>query len=453
MLFTTNWLSSVLKDVKGKVSEEAVIEKVFTDSRVKKEQSLFIPIQGENFDGHQFVDEAIANGAIAVIWDRKISVPESIPPEIPVFLVDDTLQALQELATQYRQKVNPKVIGITGSNGKTTTKDMVASVMQSTYRTHHTVGNYNNEIGLPLTILDMPRDTEVLVLEMGMSAFGEIELLSKIAKPDHAIITNIGESHIEFLGSREGIAKAKLEIISGLSDKGILIVDGDEPLLQQLHIPNKVISCGFDESNDLSISKVAINHNITTFTLSDSNTYTIPLLGKHHAKNATYAVMIGKLLQVDTKKIFNSLENLKITSMRFELLKGKNGVSLINDAYNASPTSMKAAIEVVKEIQGFKHKVLVLGDVFELGGQSKDFHRTVSEVIKQPITELFTIGNDAEVISNAIRQEVPTITSQHFQSQEELIQELQSYLNEDTLILFKASRGMKLELIIEKLLK
>src|SRR5699024_1235287 len=186
------------------------IETVVTDSRLKVKQSLFVPLIGDQFDGHQFVEGALNNGAVAILWQEDRELPPSVPKQVPVFFVKNTLDALQQLASLYRNKVDPIVVGITGSNGKTTTKDIVSSVVKTTYKTHFTQGNLNNHIGLPLTILGMPNDAEVLILEMGMNHFNEIDLLSKIARPDYAIITNIGESHIEHLGSREGITKAKL---------------------------------------------------------------------------------------------------------------------------------------------------------------------------------------------------------------------------------------------------
>lgn len=210
--------------------EKITIEGVTTDSRNVRKGNLFVPIIGEKFNGHDFVEKAFENGAHASLWSRSVPNP---PQDKPLIIVDDTLAALQQIASHYLLEVNPKVVGITGSNGKTTTKDMIASVVGTRYRVHKTKGNFNNHIGLPLTILDMPEDTEVAVLEMGMNAKGEIELLSSIARPDIAVITNIGDAHLQDLGSREGIAEAKLEIIKGLKENGTLIYHGDEPLLKK----------------------------------------------------------------------------------------------------------------------------------------------------------------------------------------------------------------------------
>ncbi len=452
MLFTTKWISNHFIDFRGKAADPIEIDTVTTDSRQKLQRSLFIPIVGDNFDGHDYMKQAYDNGAVAAFWDAGKPLPEFLPRDFPVFLVTDTLTALQTLAGNYRSEINPIVIGITGSNGKTTTKDIVAAIARTTYRTHHTKGNFNNHIGLPLTILSMDRDTEVLVLEMGMSNFGEIERLTTIARPDYAIITNIGESHIEFLGSRQGIAQAKLEITKGLKADGKVIFDGDEPLLTTVLHNDAAITCGFHQDNDVMVGDIAVHTKKTTFTLSNRMSYTIPLLGKHHALNAAFAIMLAKELRITDQKIKQGLNALDMTAMRFELKQGVHGVSIINDAYNASPTSMKAAIEVVKQMDGFKEKVLVLGDILELGSHSESLHRSISTVIGSPITAVFTFGKDAAIISSTVTKQNPAIICKHFSAKEDLLAALRPYLREETLLLFKASRGLQFESLVEALI-
>src|SRR5699024_4815645 len=263
-----------------------------TDSRKFAANSLFIPIVGERFDSHQFLAQAIENGAVATLWDESQTIPEAFAEEISFFLVDDTIIAMQQLAKAYRKLIDPLVVGITGSNGKTTTKDLVSATLRQAFRAHATKGNFNNDIGLPLTILSMPRKTEVLILEMGMNHFHEIERLTYIAEPNYAIITNIGESHIEFLGSREGIAKAKLEIKEGLQQDGALIIDGDEALLDHIKQEKYVVSCGYSNNNDIVLSNIKLENQRTYFTYQQ-DTYHVPLLGKHHAKNACFAIWIA----------------------------------------------------------------------------------------------------------------------------------------------------------------
>ena len=438
-------------EIKGKLSNENQHVEIMTDSRERVDNGLFIPIIGERFDAHQFIEQAIENGAVAALWDRKKEIPSTIPESFVFFFVDDTVQALQQLAKKYRQDVNPIVIGITGSNGKTTTKDLVSSVLATKYRTHRTVGNFNNEIGMPLTILQMKDDTEVLVVEMGMSDFGEIDRLTNIAQPDYAIITNIGESHIEHLGSREGIAKAKLEITNGLKRDGKLLIDGDEKLLDICKEKENVISIGFNENLTVTITNVQFIKQMTTFEVNGKH-YEIPLLGAHHAKNATFAITIGESLELTEEQIQTGLKSVEHTSMRFEWLTGKNGVTIINDAYNASPTSMKAAIDVMKQLTGFKRKIVVLGDILELGEYSESLHRSVAQHISSPIDIVYTYGNEARVISQEIIKRKKGIESSHFDDKEELINKLQEHANDNTVMLFKASRGMKFEQFVENLL-
>ncbi|MEC5422786.1 UDP-N-acetylmuramoyl-tripeptide--D-alanyl-D-alanine ligase [Virgibacillus sp. C22-A2] len=452
MLFTTKWITGLFTEFSGRAEEEVAIDEVTSDSRVKTENGLFVPIIGENFDGHDYVKQAIDNGAVAIMWGKGKSLPAFISPDLPVFYVENTLTALQHLAAGYRDEINPIVVGITGSNGKTTTKDMVAALVKTTYRTHYTKGNFNNHIGLPLTILSMNRNTEMLVLEMGMSNFGEIDLLSRLAKPDYAIITNIGESHIEFLGSRRGIANAKLEITNGLKENGIIIIDGDEDLLMELHKQDNVITCGYNPANDIAIEQVEIELKQTRFKLSGDNVYTIPLLGRHHALNATYAIALADKLAIIPDKRRRALESLEHTSMRFELQKGINDVSIINDAYNASPTSMKAAIEVVKQMEGFKQRILILGDILELGEHSESMHRSVAAKIEHPVTAVFTFGEAAAHIASTVKKKNATINSKHFTTRKELAHELENHLNKDTLLMFKASRGLHFESFIKEII-
>lgn len=436
----------------GNIQTSLSIDFVHTDSRLEKPNSLFIPIIGETFDGHHFIMQAIENGAIAAFWQKDKKRPKDLPKDFPIFLVENTISALQHLAKYYRQKVNPIVVAITGSNGKTTTKDIVFSIIKTTYKTHATKGNLNNHIGLPLTILEMKQDTEILVLEMGMNDFGEIDLLTNIAQPDYAMITNIGESHIEFLKSREGIAKAKLEIVNGLKKEGFLLFNGDEPLLlSQTEVKNTLL-CGFKEHNDFQISDINISRTKTTFSINHEGNYSLPLLGKHHALNATLGIALSKQLNISEQKIQEGLSTLKVSSMRFEWLKGENNVTIINDAYNASPTSMKASIEVVKELKGFDKKILILGDIFELGKFSRTFHQSIASVIQPPITKVLTIGEEMEYLHKHLKREDSFLKCYHFYSTEKLIQFLKSHLHKKTLLFFKASRGMHFEKIVEALL-
>ncbi|MBE2162371.1 UDP-N-acetylmuramoyl-tripeptide--D-alanyl-D-alanine ligase [Staphylococcus argenteus] len=422
------------------------INGVTIDSRAIKEGMLFIPFKGENVDGHRFVSKALQDGAGAAFYQKGTPIDDDITG--PIIWVEDTLVALQQLAQAYLRYVNPKVIAITGSNGKTTTKDMIESVLHTEFKVKKTQGNYNNEIGLPLTILDLGNDTEISILEMGMSGFHEIELLSNLAQPDIAIITNIGESHMQDLGSREGIAKAKSEITIGLKDNGTFIYDGDEPLLES-HVKEvqsaKCMSIGVDTDNDLVCSVDDRDTTGIAFTINGKEHFDLPILGVHNMKNATIAIAVGYELGLSYDTIYRNLKHVTLTGMRMEQHELDNDITVINDAYNASPTSMRAAIDTLSSLNG-RH-ILILGDVLELGENSKTMHSDVGAYLEgKHIDVLYTFGNDAKYIYQTGKQFVGK--AQHFDSKEALIEVLKQDLKPHDRVLVKGSRGMKLEDVV-----
>lgn len=427
---------------------------VSIDSRKVETGNLFVPFKGENVDGHAYVEKAVANGAVATLWQKDVPNP---PTDLPILFVEDTLAALQMIAEKYLQEVSPIVIGITGSNGKTTTKDMTASVLAQKYKVHKTEGNFNNHLGLPLTILRMAEDTQVAVLEMGMSGKGEIELLSTLAKPRLAVITNIGESHLLDLGSREGIADAKLEILTGLQEDGVVIYNGDEPLLKEKlkHTSFNLQSFGRSQQNTIYPLHIeAGNENTKFITNTCADEFTIPVLGNHNVLNAMAAILVATELNVSPEQIRTGLVELKMTGMRMEMVIGINGEKIINDAYNASPTAMRAAIELVSELPGFKNKLLVLGDMLELGAEEVQFHKMIGESIKpNTIQKLFTYGPLGQYIAEGALQTLGTDAVFAFQDKQALIEELKKHIEKDDLILVKASRGMKLEEVVQALQK
>ncbi|RXI98106.1 UDP-N-acetylmuramoyl-tripeptide--D-alanyl-D-alanine ligase [Anaerobacillus alkaliphilus] len=451
MAIKLNLLKEIASKDRSAIGEDINIKEVFIDSRKEVQNGLFIPIVGDRFDGHSFLLGAIKNGAIATLWEEGKELPSGLPENFPIFFVKDTLKALEQLARVYLQEVAPIVIGVTGSNGKTSTKDLIEAVLTTEFKTHKTAGNYNNHIGLPLTILSMPKECEVIILEMGMNNFGEISFLSNLAKPDLAIITNIGESHIEQLGSREGISKAKLEIVDGLKNDGVLILDGDEPLLLG-EKSAQTITCGYGESNDYRISNIEQKSNLTRFSINEQDHYTIRLLGKHNIKNSSYAIAVAKYLGMNEHTIQVGLNNCVLTGMRMEKQQGLNGSIIINDAYNSSPTSMKAAIETMKQLDGFQRRVLVLGDMYELGNDEKELHRSVASVISTPITHLLTVGDKGKWIAEALLESNnDKIEVNSYHSKEELTKHIKPLLDHGSIVLIKASRGMKLETIAKDL--
>lgn len=447
-------IKDIFPDHKGALDSEITIHEVYTDSRKQTNKGIFIPIVGDHFDGHDFLKSAINNGAIAALWKKERQIPAYVPTDFPMFFVNDTLNGLQTLASVYLERTKPIVIGITGSNGKTTTKDLLSAVLEMKYKTFKTQGNLNNHIGVPLTILAMPEDTEVLIVEMGMSDFGEISLLTNLANPHHAIITNIGESHIEFLGSREGIAKAKLEIVDGMRPGGKLFVDGDEPLLRGIGIDKdiSIIHCGFGLKNDIVISNVSTDSDGLNFVVNDFG-FALSLLGEHNAKNASFAIMVGLELGLSYDQIKEALATIEITGMRLQRVRGKNQSLIINDAYNSSPTSMKAAIETLKGIGSYERKVLVLGDSYELGSNEEELHRSVAAVIEPPITDLICIGEKGNWIADEVRKKSTNIPVYSFMRKEEALPFISEFLAPNTVLLFKASRGAKLESLIHQLIE
>lgn len=424
---------------------------VTTDSRQVEECCLFIPLVGDIYNGHEFGEKAIKDGAAAVIWQKSEKNP---PKNAPVIFVEDTLMALQGLAKSYINQLQVKVVGITGSNGKTTTKDMVASLLETTFKVHKTKGNFNNHIGLPLTVLSMSEDTEVAVLEMGMSGKGEIELLSTLANPDVAVITNIGESHLMDLGSREGIAEAKLEITKGLKKDGLFIYHGDEPLLQE-RVPSLSIhtaTFGEKSTNDYYPTEITQELTGTSFKVKNEE-YFIPVLGKHNVWNALAAYAVASHLGVKEEAIKEGFLSIKITGMRLELIEAKSGASVINDAYNASPTSMKAAIDLIENLKGFEQKFVVLGDMLELGEEEKEYHREVGRAIKpNNISHIFTYGRLGAEIAAGAREKYSQEFVHHFEGKSELITMLKSLVHKNDVVLVKASRGMKLEEVVNALI-
>ncbi|ANE47367.1 UDP-N-acetylmuramoyl-tripeptide--D-alanyl-D-alanine ligase [Paenibacillus swuensis] len=438
---------------------EQMIEGVTTDSRRIAQGNLFIPIQGDTFDGHDYVASAIAQGASLTLWQSGDRLP---PEDIPYILVNDTLAALQKLASGYREQLGVRVVGVTGSNGKTTTKDMLASILATTYKVHKTQGNFNNHIGLPLTLLSMEEDTEMAVLEMGMSGFGEIQLLSDLAKPEAAIVTNIGESHLLQLGTRKGIAQAKLEIISGMKADGLLVYNGDEPLLEEvlteLQPSGQLLKFrfGMTESNDLYPVGLMMDSVGTRFTLNlpNASTLYIPLLGIHNVINALSAIAVSKFMGVSEADIARGLKDVKLTGMRIEVMKGVTGLTVLNDAYNASPTSVLAAIRLLEDLNTYRKKIIVLGDMLELGEDEIQFHREIGKSLTPAgVDYVYTFGKLAQFIAEEATHTFEQGRVKSFATKEDMVREISTIVSPaEDVVLVKGSRGMKLEDVVNGLL-
>ncbi|MBM6616049.1 UDP-N-acetylmuramoyl-tripeptide--D-alanyl-D-alanine ligase [Desemzia sp. RIT804] len=436
--------------------DDVEITAVGFDTRKMVSGSLFVPLIGEN-DGHKFIQNAIDNGAKAALWSAPL---EDAPADFPVILVEDTLLALQELAQYYLKKVAPKVVGITGSNGKTTTKDMTDAVMSSRYRVYKTQGNFNNQIGLPITILSMPVDTEVVILEMGMSDKGEIEVLSHIAEPDIAIITMIGESHIEFLGSRANIADAKMEITSGMKEQSLLIYPGEEELLEERAEFLKGIQLktfGTKESNDIYPLQITNQMRETSFitNLAPSIEVKIPVLGTYNVNNALAALTAGMALDIPIAESFESLAQFQLTKNRTEWDEGINGSMILNDSYNANPTAMKLVIENFSQLESNGKKYVVLGDMLELGDLSEELHVSVKEALDPAkVDEVYLYGAEMKALQEALLNEGRfSQESIHYfiGDKQPLIEEIKQKLKENDYILIKSSFGTDLLSVVEAL--
>lgn len=441
------------------LDENQSVSNVEFDSRKVQEQTLFVPLPGENSDGHAYIHQAIEAGAVVTFWSRKDL--EAPMDKISVIYVEDSLKAMQELANYYRRLINPIVIGITGSNGKTTTKDMTAQVLIVKYHVHKTQGNYNNEIGVPYTLLKMPEDTEVAVIEMGMSDFDEIKLLSKIAQPDIATITLIGESHLEFLKTRAGIAQAKLEILYGLKDGGSFFYPGEEVLIEQeMPALNKTINTvrfGFSKLNDVYAYDLIEEQNQTFFktNLDENILCMIPVIGSYNVSNALISLAIARSLNVPMEQAIFQLSQFKLTEHRLEWLDSLNGAQILNDAYNASPTSMTAILKTLAKanIQNDGRKIAVLGDIRELGDKSAYYHRKLAEAIDtEKIDKVYLFGPEMkylydELLGKYDSEDLFYEASSH----DKLIEILDQDIQAGDVVLIKSSLGIDLLKVVTAL--
>ncbi len=453
-------INEVVKAVKGQLldgNEADVILGISTDSRSIGEEEMFVPLIGDKFNGHDYIKMVREKGAKVAFWQANQPIPSGL--NVSLIVVDDTLVALQDLALYYRRKINPLVVGVTGSNGKTTTKDLLASILKTKYKIHKTKGNLNNHIGVPLTILSMAEDVEVAIIEMGMSNLGEIEVLSKIAQPDIALITNIGESHLEFLRTRENIAKAKLEILSGMNAGGWAILLGDETLLkngiERLSNRPNIIWVGKGIENDYYSTEVTTTETgQILFHDNMGESYQISLLGIHNVVNTLMAIRVGQLLKLSINDIKSGLSDIELTGMRMEKMVAKSGAVILNDAYNASPTSMKASLELLGELEEYTKKIVVLGDMLELGEMTEYYHREIGGICANLVMDkLIATGNLGKWIADgALEAGMDNSKIFYTENKDDIIKCLRDIADPNTVILIKGSRGVRLEKVVNELL-
>lgn len=426
------------------------VKGVVIDSRQVEEGYLFIATVGERVDSHNFIDDVFSKGASAVLCEKTPSNPKG-----PYILVKNSFIALKEIAKFYRMQLDIKVVGITGSVGKTSTKEIIASTLAEKYSVLKTEGNYNNEIGLPLTILKIRDYHEVAVLEMGISEFGEMERLSEIAKPDICVITNIGQCHLETLGSREGILKAKTEVFLHMKEDAFVCLNGDDDMLSSISTvgSREPIFYGFGANNTVTVTKLVNNGLLGSHCDIHLNgnilSTTVPLPGEHMVSNAMAAATVGALLSMKDDEIIRGIANVKSVGGRSNIIKTKQ-FTLIDDCYNASPVSMKSAIDLLNTVSS--NKVAILGDMFELGANEKELHKEVGTYPNTGLVNtLLCVGPLSYHLYQGAKETGFTGNLLYFESKEALITELPSILKEGDSILIKASNGMGFRQVVDYL--
>ena len=418
------------------------------DTRVLQPGQLFVVLEGAR-DGHDFIPAAMEKGAAAVLCRRRVG-------DYPAIYVEDPRIALGDIAREALKNLDAKVVAITGSVGKSTTKEMIAAVLSSVYRVSKTPANHNNDIGMPMAILAMPEDTQIAVLEMGMNHFGEIAYLSGIGHPDVAVIINIGTAHMEFLGSREGIRRAKLEITQGMNEKGLLLFNGDDAMLRHLdEIPKQRITYfGRDADCHIRGLEVRQEENALIFQVEAGRLrfpVALSLEGEHYVSDALAAVAVGLKLMVPSDKIAQSLASFRNISGRQETFQS-GGITIINDCYNAGPESMEASLKVLGKKTG--RRIAVLGDMLELGGASSAEHFKIGRIAAQMADLLFVIGPHAgKVVDGAITGGMPQAQVYCFEDRKELAKMLKKMAKSGDTLLFKASHGIHLEQVLADFLE
>ena len=421
---------------------------VSIDSRNIKKNTLFIAIKGERFDGHDFIDEVVKKGAIAVLISEKY-LKKIKDFNIPVITVKDTTIALGEVAKLWRSKLKAKIIGITGSAGKTTTKEILAALLSEKFKVNKTASNFNNHIGVPLTIISTNEKHNVLVTELGTNHFGEIKYTASVASPDLGLITNIGDSHLEYLKNRKGVFAEKSALLKETINRGgIVFINNDDKILREFgkSLKNK-ITFALNEKADykalikgydkLARPQIEINTKKNVFAS------TLPISGEKNVLNFTAAFAIASELGLTTSQIQKAVKKIKSYNKRLEI-KNHQSFTLINDTYNANPDSMKSSLDILNRIESRKRKIAVLGDMFELGDESKAKHLDLANFInKMKVDEVYSIGKMMKLMNQKLNGK--TKVHQHFSDRESLKKHLQKFDTKNSVVLVKGSRGMKME--------
>ena len=442
-------INEIVTAIKGKLltgNKDLPINDITTSSREIKENSIFIALIGEIHDGHTFLEDAYNNGCRSFIIDDNHTFNKE---NINLISVPNTTKALGDVALYYKSLFNIPYIAVTGSVGKTSTKDIIYSVLKTKYNVLKNEGNFNNEIGVPKTIFNLDKNHELAILELGISKKDEMDYLENIVHPDIAVISNIGMSHIENYKDQEELFMEKLKISKSFNKNNLLLINGDDKLLKTLKNKNqdyKILSYGFDTSNDIYCTKYNIVDDSTTFSCLINNKeeeFFIPSPAKHNILNAMAAILLGIHFNIDINSIKEGLKKLSLTKMRLEII-NTNKYKIIDDTYNASSDSMISALDVLKSQKG--RKVAILGDIFETGNYEEKIHREVGKNIIGNTNILITIGTSSKYISEEAKNlGFDKDNTYHFYDKEELYKSLESILKKEDVILLKASRGMKLD--------
>lgn len=430
--------------------EDTKLNKIEFDSRLIEDGDIFLPLKGAR-DGHDFIETAFANGASATFSEKEVAHPH--------ILVDDSLAAFQKLAAYYLEKTGVEVVAVTGSNGKTTTKDMIHDVLATTYKTYKTQGNYNNEIGLPYTVLHMPEGTEKIVLEMGQDHLGDIKLLSELAKPSIGVVTLVGEAHLEFFGSREKIAQGKMQIADGMAKGSTLILPND-PIVDAF-LPTDLNLVRFGEKAELEVEDLVEQKNSLTFKPSFMDkTITLPVPGKYNATNALVAAYVGQIMGVSQDNIISALAQLNLTRNRTEWKKAGNGADILSDVYNANPTAMKLILETFSAIPANDNgkKITVLADMKELGEESVQLHTNmIMSLSPDDLDTVIFYGEDIAELAQLASQMFPIGHVYYFKKTadedqfEDMLEKLKDILKPEDQILLKGSNSMNLSKVVQAL--
>ncbi|MBC7329373.1 UDP-N-acetylmuramoyl-tripeptide--D-alanyl-D-alanine ligase [bacterium] len=446
-------LSEIVKVIGAETSqfEDLKIQAVSTDSRVPAKDAIFFALKGERHDGHNFLWEAHKNGCVSAVVEY---IPPS-PPPIPLLKVDDTIRALGLLAGYYRDKFPVLCIGITGSTGKTTTKEMLAHILQAKHRVLKTEKNFNNEIGVPLTLFHLKKDHSALIVEMAMRGRGQIDWLTKIAKPQIGVITNIGPAHLEFFNSLEEIAQAKAELIQALPPNGTAVLNLDDQFFTFLRerTPCQVLSFGFSPKADVSCEVLDKEEYILLKIKTPKGNITAKsyLQGEHNFINLLAAIAASLPAELSLEEIEKQIPTLPLPPMRLEQIKLPGNILIINDSYNSNPLSLRAALNYLSEKKG--RRIAILGDMLELGEESERLHREAGAWVKKAgVSHLILIGEKAKFIGDgAIEKGFPPSNIAYFPEKEGVVSFIQGLLEEGDTVLVKGSRKLQLEQIVEEL--